>query len=379
MRVGAGIARRIGCPRRRGRPSPVRRARLRQRGETIYRERCAGCHDLTNARIPRRDALKLMPAARILRALDFGVMMNVAYPMRRDEREAVATFLGSGASEPTPPAAAYCADRTVKLASRPNVQWNGWSPRDTNTRFQPGDAAGLTADQLQRLELKWAFAFDGDVSAFAQPTVLDRDLFVGSAGGVVHALSVDTGCLHWIFQANGPVRSAILAVPLGQRHALLFSDLTGWFYALEAETGKLLWKKRIDDHEATRLTGRADCSRRHRVHSGRVLGGIARDRQRLRLLHVSRQRRRAARARRIAGLERAHDSRGAQADGNESIGHAAVGTVGCGHLGDADNRREARPALRHHRRQLLDARQPAPATRSWPSISRAARSHGRGK
>ena len=79
-----------------------------------------------------------MPAARILRALDFGVMMSVAYPMRRDEREAVATFLGSGASEPTPPAAAYCADRTVKLASRAKVQWNGWSPTDTNTRFQPG-------------------------------------------------------------------------------------------------------------------------------------------------------------------------------------------------------------------------------------------------
>jgi polyvinyl alcohol dehydrogenase (cytochrome) len=88
-------------------------------GEAIYRERCAGCHDLTNARIPRRDALKLMPASRILRALDFGVMMNVAYPMRRDEREAVATFLGSGASDPKPLAQAYCADRTIRLASRP--------------------------------------------------------------------------------------------------------------------------------------------------------------------------------------------------------------------------------------------------------------------
>jgi len=235
-----------------------------EQGETIYRERCAGCHDLTNARIPRRDALKLMPASRILRALDFGVMMNVAYPMRRDEREAVATLLGSGASDPTPPSKAYCAERTIKLASRPKVQWNGWSPTDANTRFQPADAAGLTADQLPRLELKWAFAFDGDIAAFAQPTVLDRYLFVGSAGGLVHAMSVDSGCLHWIFQANGPVRSAILAVALGSRHALLFSDLTGWFYALEAETGKLLWKKRIDDHEATRLTGASI------VHDGTV-------------------------------------------------------------------------------------------------------------
>ena len=90
-------------PRKRRAASPAvagARSRAQRAGEAIYRERCAGCHDLTNARIPRRDALKLMPASRILRALDFGVMMNVAYPMRRDEREAVATFLGSGASDP---------------------------------------------------------------------------------------------------------------------------------------------------------------------------------------------------------------------------------------------------------------------------------------
>jgi hypothetical protein len=37
-----------------------------------------------------RDALTKMSPARILRTLDFGLMMSVAYPLRRDEREAVA-------------------------------------------------------------------------------------------------------------------------------------------------------------------------------------------------------------------------------------------------------------------------------------------------
>src|SRR5436309_2375925 len=226
-------------------------------GEAVYAARCAGCHEQVSPRIPHREALQKMPASRILRTLDFGVMMNIAYPLRREERTAVASFLGTSDRDPVPPPVAYCSDRTIRIAARPKVQWNGWSPADSNTRFQPADAARLTAEQVKQLELKWAFAFGGDVSAFAQPTVLDRYLFVGSAGGVVHAISADTGCLHWIYQADGPVRSSILAVPLGRRHALLFSDLVGWFYSLEAETGRLLWKTRIEDHEATRLTGAA--------------------------------------------------------------------------------------------------------------------------
>ena len=41
---------------------------------------------------------------------------------------------------------------------------------------------------MKGLKLKWAFGFDGDVTAFSQPTVIDDQVFVGSAGGVIHAL-----------------------------------------------------------------------------------------------------------------------------------------------------------------------------------------------
>ena len=181
--------------------------------------------------------------------------MTVAYPLARPEREAVAAYLGTPGAAPGPPPSAFCSDRRVKLADTPKAAWNGWSPGSGNARFQPGDAAGLSIDQIGRLKLKWAFGFDGDVTAFSQPTVLDGQVFVGSAGGMIHALRASSGCLQWVFQANGPVRMSILAVPLGRRHALLFGDQTGWFYSLEAETGKLLWKKKIEEHDATRLTG----------------------------------------------------------------------------------------------------------------------------
>ena len=216
-------------------------------GEAVYNSRCASCHE--------RDGLKKMPAARILRTLDSGVMMPMAASLSRDEREAVAAFLGSSGSGLTFPATAFCPDRAVAVADSSKSAWNGWSPSLANTRYQPASAAGLTLDQVRNLKLKWAFGFEGDLTAFSQPAVFDSQVFVGSSGGTVYALRAGTGCIQWSYQATGPIRTAMLVAPIGRRHAVLFGDQAAWFYAVEAETGKLLWRRRVDPHPAARVTG----------------------------------------------------------------------------------------------------------------------------
>src|ERR1041384_6577887 len=77
-------------------------------GAEVYQRNCASCHDQVSARIPTKDALQKMSSARILRTLDFGLMMSIAYPLRRDEREAVAAFLGKGPEETAMPPQAMC-------------------------------------------------------------------------------------------------------------------------------------------------------------------------------------------------------------------------------------------------------------------------------
>src|SRR5215470_12514044 len=121
-------------------------------GEAVYKQRCAPCHEQTNARIPPRSALNQMPAVRILRALDFGAMMTVAYPMSRDEREAVASYLGNNTPAISFPATAYCSDRSVTVAAKPKASWNGWSSDASNARFQPAAAGGLNIDQVRGLK-----------------------------------------------------------------------------------------------------------------------------------------------------------------------------------------------------------------------------------
>ena len=217
-------------------------------GATVYQTRCASCHDPLHPRVPPRAALQKLSRPQILRSLYFGVMANIARTLTTPEKEAVAEYLGRPGSDAPPLPSALCTSSTP--ATKLTGNWNGWSPTSSQARYQP---AGLSLTQTRNLKLKWAFGFDGDVTAFGSPTLIDGRLYIGSAAGVVYALNAKTGCLHWTFSANGPVRAAPLAV--GQ--TLLFGDQSGWFYALDAKSGLLRWKRRVDDHEAARLTGSA--------------------------------------------------------------------------------------------------------------------------
>src|SRR4029077_5213185 len=226
-------------------------------GADVYQKRCASCHDQAGSRAPSRDALQILSAARILRTLDFGLMMAVAYPINRAEREAVANFLGTKTEESPLPASAFCSANISILSGPGNDTWAGWSPSASNARYQTAERAGLAPEQVRRLKLKWALGYPGDVTGFASPSVVNGTIFVGSASGAVEAVDAKTGCTHWVFQANGPVRGAILPVPSGSATSLVFTDLIGWAYALDAKSGHVIWKKRIDEHEAARLTGSA--------------------------------------------------------------------------------------------------------------------------
>ncbi|MDR2215950.1 MAG: PQQ-binding-like beta-propeller repeat protein [Nevskiaceae bacterium] len=225
-------------------------------GEQVYTQYCAACHDQPATRAPPREALAQLSPQRILRTLDFGTMMAVAYPIRRGDREVLAQYLGKGQDASAIAPAALCsADRNILAGASSAPAWKGWSPTTANTAFQPREASGLSADQVGNLRLKWAFGYAGDFIAFAAPTVSRGTLFVGSAGGAVHALDAQTGCTYWTYQAKGPVRTPPTLAGEDENPVLLFTDQVGGVYALEARTGREVWTMRVEEHEATRLSG----------------------------------------------------------------------------------------------------------------------------
>jgi polyvinyl alcohol dehydrogenase (cytochrome) len=149
------------------------------------------------------------------------------------------------------------ANPPLNPASKPS--WNGWGADDGNSRYQSAKAAGLTADQVPRLKLKWAFGFPGGVSAWGQPSVIAGRVYVGSDTGWIYSLDASTGCVYWSFKSKAGMRNAISFGPVkghaATRYAVYFGDLKSNAYGVDAQTGELLWSTHVDDHFTSRGTG----------------------------------------------------------------------------------------------------------------------------
>jgi polyvinyl alcohol dehydrogenase (cytochrome) len=247
-------------------------------GAELYGRHCASCHDGGLDRAPRRDDLRSLTPERVLAALETGPMISMATGRSVEERRAIAEFVtGKSFAAPlttNPSPQAMCAAASGALTNRSTAPaWNGWGLNTSNTRFQNEAMAGITAADLPRLKLKWAFGFPGDLQANAQASVAGGRVFVGSAGGKVYSLSAATGCVHWFFDAGSAVRSAIsvarIATPRGRRTAAFFGDARANTYALDAATGKLLWKTKVENFPVARITGSPV------FHSGRLYVPVA--------------------------------------------------------------------------------------------------------
>ncbi len=182
-----------------------------QDGAAIYKQRCAGCHDAPAARVPPFSALRAMDAASILRSLETGLMKTQAAGLTNSELYALVTYLASPArkSAAPPPAAAFCGSEAQPSSNASQApHWSGWGGDTANTRFQNATSAGITAADVPKLKLKWAFALGDGTNARSQPAVADGRVFIAGLTGDVYSLDARTGCIHWTFAADAPVRTA---------------------------------------------------------------------------------------------------------------------------------------------------------------------------
>jgi polyvinyl alcohol dehydrogenase (cytochrome) len=246
-------------------------------GSTIFGNYCENCHG--NPKVdsaPSPAVLKQMSPERIYQTLTTGDMVTLAKDLTDQQKKDISEWVGgrklsaaeSGDAKAMPNRCA--ANPPIRdLTSAP--AWNGWSDIN-NTRFQPAKAAGLSAASVARLQLKWAFGLPSAGSVYGQPTIVDGRVFVSSDSGWIYDLDAATGCVHWSFQAQTGVRSAIQLAPTktgSAKIAAYFGDIHGNIYAVDTTNGELLWKHAVDPHPLSRITGGV------RVYNGRVYVPVA--------------------------------------------------------------------------------------------------------
>lgn len=171
-------------------------------GAALYKAHCATCHEAgsVQGRIPKRDELAARTPESIFSAMFGGAMDIQAAGLTETEGRAIARFLtGKEFSTATETSAGMCSAPAKKFSLN-DGDWNGWGVELDNSRYQP--KPGLSAGDVSKLKLKWAFGFPGDNRATAQPTIAGGRVFVGSAGGTVYSLDAATGCTYWTFKSR---------------------------------------------------------------------------------------------------------------------------------------------------------------------------------
>ncbi len=242
----------------------------------IYQQKCAGCHtdaglEMNGRIVPNSAALKAMQPEKLYEAMANGKMRTQAEGISdRDMRGIAEAITGKklGGSTDTLIGAMKnnCTSNPPLPALNQSAAWNGWSPTANNARFQSADAAGLSAADVPKLKLKWAFGLPLGASSSSQPSVVAGRVFVGSDNATIYSLDAKTGCAYWSYRAKAPGRYAPIVAPIsghaGVKHAVYFATSNRIATALDAQTGKLLWE--------TSIPGQHGLSGSSAYHDGRL-------------------------------------------------------------------------------------------------------------
>lgn len=243
-------------------------------GAAIFAANCAVCHSL-----PILDSLfeqnRGRPPGFVYDALTVGNMRRMGSPLDDASRRAVAEFF-TGVRFDAPEAerdfevSPRCAAEQVRFDWR-DLAYPSWGRTPRNLRSVP-DGTGISRAALSKLAVAWVVAFPESSQLRSQATAAGGALFVGSHNGSVYALDQATGCTRWQYKAATEVRSAVtIDVDAGAGEGAakpvvraIFGDRAANVYALDAETGALLWKQSVDPHPNAALTGSIT------AHAGRL-------------------------------------------------------------------------------------------------------------
>jgi polyvinyl alcohol dehydrogenase (cytochrome) len=234
-------------------------------GSSIYRLRCAGCHDNPETtRAPAKSTLSAMSVPVLSFALTQGKMQAQAAGLSEDEQAQLIEYLTgkSRSAGDTWSQAMACKTppRPFDAKVAPAVSTFGFDARQTRTLT--ARQTGLTRARLASLELAWAIGFPETTMIRAQPAVVGNMVYLPMAeSAAMYAFDVSDParpCVRWVYRTpNGaPLRtSAAYGVTADGTPLLVFSGLDTTVHAVDARTGKALWTRTVGVYSYSLTTG----------------------------------------------------------------------------------------------------------------------------
>jgi polyvinyl alcohol dehydrogenase (cytochrome) len=241
--------------------------------EALFNSYCAACHlnpdPAVNAHAPGREDIARFTPNSVYSALTDGLMRLQAAALDDGDKRALVQYLtGAEVSDLQLAMTSHlCSSNPPLQPLQAGTDWNGWGGDVRNMRFAA--AGGLSAAELPRLRLRWAFGLPGESQPRAQPAIVGGRVYVGNRAGALYALDAETGCTYWSYLPRSGIRSALSIGPYQQAdgtqaQAVYFVDMLANAYAIDAHSGSLLWVRQVESHPAVRGTGALT------LHEGRL-------------------------------------------------------------------------------------------------------------
>jgi polyvinyl alcohol dehydrogenase (cytochrome) len=248
-----------------GKGAPKNQPLGMENGLTYFQTRCMSCHrENDSSKAPSARQIRQMTPEQIYAVVSKPTRPEHDQGLTDAQKRRMSEFMGGyrqiGSAEAGNPKNFPNACSSNPPMSDPYAGpfWSGWGADIENTRYQRAEDAGITKADVPKLKLKWAFAFPLGISAYSQPAIASGRIFVGTDIGWVYSLNAQTGCYYWGYETGITVRPALSIGPVSgsgaTKYGVFFGDAKANVYALDAQTGKLLWKRKVEDFFLARIT-----------------------------------------------------------------------------------------------------------------------------
>lgn len=228
-------------------------------GEVLYQNYCMECHSNPGTKAPALAALKRRSLSSIVFALENGKMKTQASVFSLQQKIKLAEFISDGQAPYKPQSSQFC-DNTSIVFEKNYASHRGFD--DRNTAAVSSDVSQLNSDNVNRLELRWAFELPNTSDTRSQPVISGTTIFVAAQGGDIFALDRRTGCIKWHVKSSASVRTSLTLHFLPSTKAstvdkplIFFGDSENYLNALDAKTGELIWRIDTAISEYSMLTG----------------------------------------------------------------------------------------------------------------------------